>query len=410
MENNKAQQVIDPLFLKPENEILQNYINGELSKNNFDIKKESLSHLEKKKMTATLISAPINLILIIVFQVFHYSKFGLLLLIVLNFILWKKFTKADLSTFFIKEIKSRPDEKFSDVIAPQLYDRCKNARLLRALIYCGFTFLIPAVLFFKPHVFYEDYQNEKYVRFYTEGLTGGESLVIPDEVDGKKVVGLRGDVFNSTSLISVTLPDAIDTIRGHAFEDCENLERINLPANLKYIGGYAFANCTKLGKIVFPKNLKFIGGYAFSWCKNMTAGRLPDEMDSIGGYAFEFCKSLTRINIPQNLSEIRGGCFSETGLVEVEIPASVTRIGGDAFYNCDKLQKLTFAEQSNLQRIGGHAFQCTQLTEVWIPPSVTEIGSSAFRDCRYLSKAYVPENCMMNERAFKNSPTTITKY
>jgi hypothetical protein len=27
-----------------------------------------------------------------------------------------------------------------------------------------------------------------------------------------------------------------------------------------------------------------------------------------------------------------------------------------------------------------------------------------------LSKAYVPENCMMNERAFKNSPTTITKY
>ena len=77
MENNTTQQVIDPLFLKPENEILQNYINGELSKNNFDIKKESLSHLEKKKLTATLISAPINLILILFSVCFIIHNFGL---------------------------------------------------------------------------------------------------------------------------------------------------------------------------------------------------------------------------------------------------------------------------------------------------------------------------------------------
>jgi len=342
MENNTTQQVIDPLFLKSENEILQNYINGELSKNNFDIKKESLSHLEKKKLTATLISAPINLILIIVFRVFHYSQFWLILLIIINFLIWRKFTKAPVTDFFIKEIKSRPDENFSDVIAPQLYDRCKNGKLLRAGIFILCTFLIPMLMFLKPHVFYEDYQNEKYVRFYTEGLMSEANLIIPDEVDGKKVVGLRGDVFNSTDLVSVTLPDAIDTIRGHAFEDCEYLETVNMPKKLKYIGGYAFNNCKKLKEVHLPKQIGEIHGYTFANCQNLR-------------------------------------------IVEFEEPSSVTRIGG-------------------------HAFQNTALMEIKIPESVTEIGSSAFRDCRYLSKAYVPENCMMNERAFKNSPTTITKY
>jgi len=75
MEKVVAQEVIDPLFLKSENEILTRFIEKELSKSGVDMKKESLTHLEKKKLVATIISALINLILSIVFKAFHYPTF-----------------------------------------------------------------------------------------------------------------------------------------------------------------------------------------------------------------------------------------------------------------------------------------------------------------------------------------------
>ena len=333
MENNNTQQVIDPLYLKSENEILQTYINGELSKINFDTKKESLSHLEKKKLTATLISAPINLILIIVFQVFHYTVIGLIFLIFINFLIWRKFTKAPVTDFFIKEIKSRPDENFSDVIAPQLYDRCKNARLLRALIYVACTFLLPALIFLKPHVFYEDSPEGKYVRFYTEGLMSEDNLIIPDEVDGKKVVGLRGDVFNSTSLKSVTLPDNIDTIRGHAFEDCTELETINFPKKLKYIGGYAFKNCKKITEVTIPKNITRIAGNTFENCERLQTVKFEE---------------------PSMLSEISAHAFQNTALKSIKLPESVKDIGSSAFRDCRKLTEALVPEDC---RINERAFE-----------------------------------------------------
>jgi hypothetical protein len=81
--------VIDPLFLKSENVILTDIINRELDKNGFDIKKDSLAHIEKKKLTATLISGPINLIIIVLFSVFHYGGFWAAVLIGVSFGIWR---------------------------------------------------------------------------------------------------------------------------------------------------------------------------------------------------------------------------------------------------------------------------------------------------------------------------------
>ena len=297
----QGQPVIDPLFVgKSEAQILDGIIDRELTAAGFDVKNDSLTHFEKKKLTATLISAPINLIIITLFRTFHYSSFSAVILILINFLIWRKFQESELKTFLLKEIKARPDEKFSDVIAPQLYDKCKNQKWLRLGIIVAFTFLIPALMFLKPHIFYEDAPDGKYVRFYTEGLTGGETLVIPDEIDGIPVKGIRGDVFNSTNLVSVTLPNSIDTLRGHAFEGCEDLMEINLPKNLKYIGGHAFDGCENLSHVYFPQTLRYIGGYAFNECKMLTINDLPSEMDSIGAYAFCGCLGIEKITLPQN--------------------------------------------------------------------------------------------------------------
>lgn len=410
-EQPKAQpeQVIDPLFLKSENEILNGLIERECEKVGFDIKRDSLNHFEKKKLTATLISAPINLIIIILFRTFHYADWVAVFLILINFLIWRKFQKSDVNTFLVKEIKLRQREKFSDVIAPQLFEKCKNQKWLRIAILAAFTFVIPIIMFFKPHIFYEDAPDGMYIRFYTEGLTGSEELVIPETVDGVTVKGIRGDVFRNTSLERVTLPNTIDTIRGHAFEGCSQLQSINIPTNVKSIGAYAFSECENLLYVEFPESLKHIGAYAFNHCEQLSINNLPQQMDSIGAYAFQSCWKIKELTLPDNLTEIHAFCFSGTRITSITIPASVERIGEQAFSNTD-LETLKFEDNSQLTRIGSRAFFFTKLTEVTIPPSVKEIRGSAFRECHNLTKATIPQDCEVADKAFKASPTEIERY
>ena len=401
--------VIDPLFLKSEDEILTGILTRELDKCGFDIKKDSLAHIEKKKLTATLISGPINLIIIVLFRVFHYGGFWAAVLIGVSFGIWRKFQKSDLSAFLIKEIKGRPDEKFSDVIAPQLYDKCSNQKWIRLGILAACTFLIPVLLFLKPHIFYEDAPDGKYVRFYTEGLMDSETLTIPETVDDKPVKGIRGDVFCSTDLVSVTLPNTIDTIRGHAFEDCHMLTTINLPTSLRSLGGHAFDGCNNLQHVVFPQSLRHIGGYAFNECSNLTISDFPQVMDSIGGFAFRNCYEIKAITLPTTITKIHAYCFSGTRIQSITIPASVEDISEQAF-SSTCLKEIIFEEPSHLKRIGSRSFFRTDLEEVEVPPSVKEIRGSAFRECRKLRSAKIPKDCDVAEKAFKDSPTNVERY
>ena len=52
-------------------------------------------------------------------------------------------------------------------------------------------------------------------------------------------------------------------------------------------------------------------------------------------------------------------------------------------------------------------YGCDELSEVFIPESVVEIGSSAFRQCESLKSIEIPSYTLVNERAFKESPTEI---
>ena len=406
---NEAQQVIDPLFMNSESEILEGIITRECEKAGFDTSKHTLAQFEKKKMTATLISAPINLIIIVLFRTFHYSDWAALVLIAINFMIWRKFQKSNTVSFLKAEIMKRPREKFSDVIAPQLFDKCTDKKWIRLIIMAAFTVLIPVVMFLNPHIFYEDADNGVHVRFYTEGLINNTELIIPETVDGKPVTGIRGDVFCNTALENVTLPNTIEIIRGYAFSGCSDLQTINLPDNLKSIGGYAFYECTKLEKVVFPESLSYIGGHAFQLCENLVISPFPQKMDSIGGYAFEDCSNIHEIFLPENITEIHAFCFHNTRVKTLTIPASVERIGEQAFCNTH-IEELVFEEGSKLQRIGSRAFFGTRITEVEIPPSVKEIRGSAFRSCFMLSKALVPKDCKVAEKAFKDSPTEIIEY
>lgn len=91
--------------------------------------------------------------------------------------------------------------------------------------------------------------------------------------------------------------------------------------------------------------------------------------------------------------EIRGFAFEdEDGITSVTLPASVTRVGSHAFYDCDSLTHVTLAEDSALATIGSYAFdKCSSLTSMTLPASVTEMGMGAFQDCAALTEVTFAE-------------------
>ena len=74
-----------------------------------------------------------------------------------------------------------------------------------------------------------------------------------------------------------------------------------------------------------------------------------------------------------------GGAFSSTGITAVNIPDTITSIGGYAFAVCTSLAGVTIP--TSVTFIGNRAFSnCISLTSITIPSSVTEIGYRAFEN------------------------------
>ena len=71
------------------------------------------------------------------------------------------------------------------------------------------------------------------------------------------------------------------------------------------------------------------------------------------------------------------GAFANTGLTTVNIPDTITSIGGGAFYNCSILESINIP--SSVTYIGGSAFgYCIHIENIDIPSSVTTVASGAF--------------------------------
>lgn len=73
-------------------------------------------------------------------------------------------------------------------------------------------------------------------------------------------------------------------------------------------------------------------------------------------------------------------------ITSVFIPSTILEIPSSAFFVCTSLKSVTFEDGSGLQSIGQYAFfQCISLTKIIIPASVSYIGSNAFYNCSLLT-------------------------
>ena len=181
------------------------------------------------------------------------------------------------------------------------------------------------------------------------------------------------------SLHSINLHDAIiERLPDHAFEGLVFLTHFYFPTQLKAVGDFAFANCNALLNIELPQSLESIGEQAFANLHLRTLS-LPAGVRHIGEGALSGMKELTElrigegnahyeerdgmlfdkenstllqcfnfrkgeVNVPQGTLAIGALAFSKAQEVtQVNIPASVTRIGHDAFASTYSLVRIEVA-------------------------------------------------------------------
>ena len=86
---------------------------------------------------------------------------------------------------------------------------------------------------------------------------------------------------------------------------------------------------------------------------------------------------VSSIVIADGTEEITDGAYmNHTAVTNIKIPASVKRIGQNAFYGCTSLKKVEFENGSRLKEIGNQAFDHTAIESISFPPSVRSFGSN----------------------------------
>lgn len=255
-----------------------------------------------------------------------------------------------------------------------------------------------------------------------------------------------------TSLTSVAVSENVEAIGGSAFEYCLSLTNVSLPNALTTIGRWAFSSCMSLGSIAIPdgvtviyeglcgdcgsltnvslgNSVAFIRSMAFISCTNLYNITIPNSVTNIEGLAFGSCSALTNINLGtavmslgaiwnalrdcSNVTSITvdlnnplyssgdGVLFNKDQTVLLAcptgkfgpytIPATVTTIGGNAFYGCNNLTSITIPQ--GVLEIRDLAFSnCANLTTVAIPDTVTRILSFAFWNCTSLTNVNLPNS------------------
>lgn len=274
--------------------------------------------------------------------------------------------------------------------------------------------------------------------FYNTNLT---TITIPAHV--KEI----GDyAFEKARLRTITISEGVTTIRARAFTNTK-LQTVTIPASAVNINvdENIFLGCAELTDItvasgntnfeshdgvMFKKGKKEL--YAFPCGQKINEEyTIPSEVETIGRYAFCAVRKTGVQHIPTTVKVLSDGCFESSAyskivfdspsqvthikssafrnmsnITELTIPASVTSLGKEAVYKCEKLQTVTFDSNSQLTEMHYGAFKkCPSLTTVNIKAnSPIVFGANAFEGCTELTTVNAENGSLksIGENAFLN--------
>ena len=228
-------------------------------------------------------------------------------------------------------------------------------------------------------------------------------------------------------LVNMKLPDSVAAIGEGAFLNCNELVSLRLPASLSSFDP-AMLGCKKLtdltvsennpnfssvdgvlfskdkttlvyylptrenAEYAVPDGTKEIADKAFSENVSLTKVTLPASLERVGANAFSNCMSLETVSFAAESKQlvIDDRAFNNTAVSSVSLPAGVSALGDEVFTN-SALAEIEFAANSSLTALGNNVFSNTDLVNVTLPAGLRVLGNSVFRNCTLLESTVLPE-------------------
>ena len=176
--------------------------------------------------------------------------------------------------------------------------------------------------------------------WFSEHSNDDLKLVIPDKIDGTPITGISASAFKGMNsadkfgknLVAVDFSNAVnlETIGNGAFMYCKKLTSVDLSSTkISVLSKQVFSECTSLTEVILPDTLTSLGtsdgASVFANCKSLKSIRTEFSPE---GTVFELPSNLTYIG-----TQTFKNCFAPEVEARVIIPASVTSIGSEAFYD-----------------------------------------------------------------------------
>lgn len=254
---------------------------------------------------------------------------------------------------------------------------------------------------------------------------------LPEGVSEKYSSASGAKVMLPNEKAVLEIPGTVTAIEDSAFASCYSADETLQADGEKEPSDYKIG--IKAVHIAGNPAGTTIGASAFAGCQNLTKLTLGEGVTGLGDSALKDTR-LEEITIPSTFetgtaknspftsgenSTLKKVTFADgikvipqyflntiTTLTEIEIPASVQKIGDHAFADCSNLKTVTFKEQdaSKLTTIDTSAFEgCSLMTLSKLPEGVTTINASAFKDCKKISLTDLPTGLItIGNAAFEN--------
>ena len=282
------------------------------------------------------------------------------------------------------------------------------------------------------------------VEYYTHPNHPVDFSVVSNTYEnGKGVMTFDGPVtrisymafVSKSTLTSITLPDTVTSIDEEAFSSCTSLAWPDIPESVTSIGNSAFYGCSAFTNVVIPDNVTGFGSSIFQNCQNLesisgqyasadgrclvvdgelnsfayaglggeyvfpqgvtTIGQgalrnshyegslsFASDITSVGKESFAYAYYIKSLELGEGLDSVSDGAFIMCGADSLILPATLTKIGNEAFaasFDYLKFLSTTPPEASGL------IFETQYLSDYNFPIYVPAISLNAYKTAEYWS-------------------------
>ena len=231
-------------------------IKEQLAKENNDTVKLIAKSVVSKRVILSICFAGLSFF---VSHGFFYTYYVIVLLPVLLLIYQSLFLRFNTIKTLYKKAKKYSDyHDISEIIAQETYNEKEDGKVVKAVLVSLAAFAVAIGCFIYLNLnssfIIDNVDGGATLVQYKPGLLDiQKGVVIPEEIDNKKIVSISDNTFSLNIYIpSVVLPDTVTQIGESAFYDCRSLSQITLSPNITKLSPKAFQSCYSLESIQIP--------------------------------------------------------------------------------------------------------------------------------------------------------------